>query len=314
MLARYRIPALILSVLLLAACSLQQEDPATDNSTRTPLVNPADLISGGPPKDGIPSIDHPTFSSVAESTWIPDDAEVFVLAENAEVKVYPQPILVWHEIVNDEIAGTPVAVTYCPLCGSSVAYKRIVATQPTTFGTTGKLYNSNLVMYDRLTNTYWTQIKGEAIIGERAGDHLEKVPLQTMTWNAAKTRFPNALILSRDTGYTRDYTRDPYKSYYLSDDLYFPVGTKDVRLGAKAVVIGLAIGGVSKAYPELTLAKGTTITDVVGEATLEIQMDDDGFLTIENIATGERIPWERGFWFAWYAFHPETQVYSVNDE
>jgi len=276
------------------------------------VIDRADLISGGPPKDGIPSIDNPKFTNIDEAKWLSDDAEVFILIVNDTTRIYPQPILVWHEIVNDNIEGLLVAITYCPLCGSSLAYKRVINGEPVEFGTTGLLYNSNLVMYDRLTDSYWTQIRGEAVIGELSGMKLEKLPLQVMKWKDAKIRFPQAKVLSKQTGFSRNYGTDPYIDYYKREEILFPVKNAQSKydLGTKTIVIGLTINNESRAYTEFDLLTQRNITDNLGGETIELIKEPDGFMTITNKHTGSIIPWERDFWFAWLAFHPETTVYQ----
>lgn len=303
--------SLIVIGLFLTGCSTTKNFHSLKNISKN-LVDPSELVSGGPPEDGIPSIDNPEFLSIEESIWIDDSAEVFVLVVNDTVKVYPQSILVWHEIVNDELAGTPIAITYCPLCGSSVAYKRIINGTSVEFGTTGLLYNSNLVLYDRTTGSYWTQIRGQAIIGDLAGEMLEKIPLQTMAWRDVKNRFKSARVLSRKTGYSRSYGNDPYSDYYEREEILFPVKNIDSKyeLNTKTIVIGITVNNEPKAYTEFDLLTAENITDRVGGNSLFFKMEKDGFLTIENIDTGEMIPWERDFWFAWFAFHPETTLYS----
>jgi hypothetical protein len=272
----------------------------------------SDLVSGGPPKDGIPSIDNPKFVSIEDSEWIDDNSDIFLIIGENTIKAYPQPILVWHEIVNNEIDGVPVAITYCPLCGSTVAYKRVINDEPVEFGTTGLLYNSNLVMYDRKTKSYWTQIRGEAVIGELTGTKLEKIPLQTMKWKDAKIRFPQAEVLSKETGFSRSYGTDPYTDYYQREEILFPVKSaqSDYDLGAKTIIIGITINNDSRAYTEFDLLTQRNITDTLGGEIIELIKEPDGFMTITNKQTGDTIPWERDFWFAWLAFHPDTTVYS----
>ena len=279
--------------------------------SNTDLIDEADLISGGPPKDGIPSIDNPTFTNSNEAAWLSDDANVFILIINETVRMYPQPILVWHEIVNDNVEGLPVAITYCPLAGSTIAYKRVINDKPVEFGTTGLLYNSNLVMYDRLTDSYWTQIRGEAVIGELSGMKLEKLPLQTMKWKDAKKRFPQAQVLSKETGFSRAYGTDPYTDYYEREEILFPVKNtqSEYDLSTKTIIIGLTINNESRAYTEFDLITQRNITDTLGGETIKLMKEPDGFLTITK-RTGSTIPWERDFWFAWLAFHPNTTVYQ----
>jgi len=146
-------------------------------------IVPLDKIrSGGPPKDGIPSIDDPQFVIASEAEFVSDNDVIIGLEINGETKAYPLSILVWHEIVNDDVGGTPVAVTYCPLCFTNQVFERTINGNEVEFGTSGKLYNSNLVMYDRLTESYWSQALGTAIVGELAGYELEKTPFDVITW------------------------------------------------------------------------------------------------------------------------------------
>ena len=155
--------------------------------------------------------------------------------------------MVWHEIVSDTIDGIPVAVTYCPLTGSAIGYTRTISGKTTTFGTSGKLLNSNLMMYDRDTESYWSQILGLSIQGERAGSYLDLYPVIWTTYGKAKHRYPNALVLSQDTGHIRPYGADPYgfyddpDGYYLSGGPFFPVLNSDPRLPDKEVVYGIRL-------------------------------------------------------------------------
>lgn len=288
-----------------ATSSLNQQD-AHD------VINQTDLVSGGPPKDGIPSIDNPIFTNIDKAKWLSDDAEVFILIINDTTRIYPQPIMVWHEIVNDYVEGLPIVITYCPLCGSTIAYKRVINDKAVEFGTTGLLYNSNLVMYDRLTDSYWTQIRGEAVIGKLSGMKLEKLPLQTMKWKDARARFPHAQVLSKKTGFSRAYGTDPYIDYYAREEILFPVKNTQSKydLGTKTIIIGLTINNESRAYTAFDLLTQRNITDTLGGETIELIKEPDGFVTVTNKQTGKIIPWERDFWFAWLAFHPDTTAYQ----
>ncbi|MEK0341958.1 MAG: DUF3179 domain-containing protein, partial [Nitrosopumilus sp.] len=168
------------------------------------IVDSKKIVSGGVPKDGIPSIDNPKFVSLKEAdTWIEDNELVLAMEYKGIKRVYPLQILVWHEIVNDNIAGDPILITYCPLCGSGIAYERMIEIngkkQEVEFGTSGKLYSSNLVMYDRKTDTYWQQIDGVAIVGELTGQELKEISLDTVTWGEWKAAHPDSEVLSQDT-------------------------------------------------------------------------------------------------------------------
>lgn len=208
------------------------------------------LVQGGPPPDGIPSIDNPKFVSASNaSSWLNDDYDsVIGIKLNGDVRAYPLKILVWHEIVNDVVGGIPIAITYCPLCYSTAAFIRQINGTTVQFGTSGKLYNSNLVMYDRLTKSLWSEIWGQAIAGNLTGYKLQRVPIDVTTWGQWKQLNPNTRVLSRQTGFNRDYSDDPYGNYYFTSGLYFPVSHLDQRLPQKTVVLGLTLGEVSKAY------------------------------------------------------------------
>lgn len=281
----------------------------TDDGVRY-LVHPDKIVSGGPPKDGIPSIDDPRFVSVQEADqWIRDDELALAVIYKGVKRVYPLQILVWHEIVNDHIAGDPVLITYCPLCGSGIAFERRVQGEAVEFGVTGKLYNSNLVMYDRKTDTHWSQIDGLAILGELAGARLTPISIDTVVWREWKKRHPDSEVLSQDTGYTRPYGRDPYAGYYEDSLLLFQVEKRDDRIHPKTIVYGVSVGGVYKAYREDDLRELGVITDTVGGVRIELERSDTGAVRVTNLDNGEEIIEDRSFWFAWYAFHPETELY-----
>ena len=274
------------------------------------IVSPDKLISGGPPKDGIPSIDNPIFVSVSDADeWIRDDELVLAITYKGEKRVYPLQILVWHEIVNDVIAGDPILITYCPLCGSGIAYERKIDGNPVEFGVSGKLYNSNLVMYDRKTDTYWTQIDGNAIVGQLTGQRLTSISIDTVVWRDWKENNADSMVLSQDTGFMRLYGDDPYGNYYENSFLFFPVENTDNRIPAKTVVFGIEVNGTYKAYRQDDVKEAKIIEDSVGDVDVIISIDDSGVVTITNKKTGEKIVKERDFWFAWYAFHPDTTLY-----
>lgn len=275
------------------------------------IVDPDKIIPGGPPRDGIPSIDHPKFVSVEEAgKWIQDNELVLAITYKGIKRVYPLQIMVWHEIVNDNIAGDPILITYCPLCGSGIAYNRTINGEEVEFGTSGKLYNSNLVMYDRKTDSYWTQIDGLSVVGELTGTKLTPVSIDTVVWRDWKKAHPDSRVLSQDTGFERDYGKDPYGSYYEDSFLFFPVGKRDDRVHPKTVVFGIGVNGVFKAYKEEDLKELKVIEDTVNGVRIKVERDDAGVVKIINLEKGEEIVKERDFWFAWYAFHPDTRLYT----
>ena len=276
------------------------------------LVNPNKILSGGPPKDGIPSIDKPKFISVKDADkWIKDNELVLAINYKGVKKVYPLQILVWHEIVNDIIAKDPILITYCPLCGSGIAYERKINNKEVEFGTSGKLYNSNLVMYDRKTNTYWSQIDGKAIIGNLTGQELNEISIDTVTWRDWKKEHPDSLVLSQKTSYDRNYGKDPYGSYYEDSFLFFPVENTNDKVHPKTVIFGIEINKTYKAYKESDLKKLGTITDTVSETKIKLTIDKAGTVKIIDLNNQKEIIKERGFWFSWYAFHPNTKLYEL---
>jgi len=276
------------------------------------IIDPKDIRGGGPPKDGIPSIDNPKFVSVQDADeWIADNELVLAMIYKGVKRVYPLQVLVWHEIVNDEIAGDPILITYCPLCGSGIAYERTINGEVVEFGTSGKLYNSNLVMYDRKTDTYWQQIDGKAIVGELTGMELKEISVDTVVWRDWKKAHPDSEVLSQDTGFRRNYGRDPYGSYYEDSFLFFPVENQDNRIHAKTPVVGIEIDGAFKAYRESDLKETPIIEDTINEVNIKLERLEDGRIKITNLDTNEEIVKENDFWFAWYAFHPETELYGV---
>lgn len=246
--------ALVIALVATAAFAFESFSPTqggVGGQQGTSHIVPLDqIVSGGPPPDGIPSIDNPKFVSASNaSSWLTDDYDsVIGISLNGDVRAYPLQIMVWHEIVNDMVGGVPVAITYCPLCYSTVAFIRQINGATVQFGTSGKLYDNNLVMYDRLTKSLWSQIWGQAIAGNLTGYRLQRVPIDVTTWGQWKKLHPSTLVMSRQTGFDRDYGDDPYGAYYFTNEIFFPLSHLDQRLPPKTVVLGLTFGDVSKAY------------------------------------------------------------------
>jgi hypothetical protein len=245
---------LALAVSLMGTADLKgQEDWKTD-FTRV-AVDPAEIVSGGPPKDGIPAIDEPRFTSVGKANrYLGMNEPVAVVRWNGETKVYPIQILIFHEIVNDEVGGRPVSVTYCPLCNTTLAFDRRFEDEVLDFGTTGRLRHSDMIMYDRQTETWWQQATGEGIVGQHAGARLIPVPAPVMRWEDVKKQLPDARVLSRDTGYPgylRRYGTNPYRGYDRQDgpfDWAF-AGRRNEALPQMERVVALFEKGVAWAVP-----------------------------------------------------------------
>jgi len=237
-------------------------DNPDDPSLPATLIDPSDLVSGGPPPDGIPPIDHPEFAPAGEVDWLAETEPVLALTVGDETRAYPLQIMTWHEIVNDTVGGTPVAVTYCPLCNSGVAFRRRAAGRLLDFGTSGLLYVDNLVMYDRQTESLWPQLTGEASIGVLTGTKLEAIPMGVTGWAQFRDAHPEALVLTRDTGFDRAYGTNPYVGYDApdSDPLVEPPDGRDGRLPVKERVIGIRIGDASIAVPRSVVASAGVLT------------------------------------------------------
>lgn len=274
-----------------------------------------EIIGGGPPKDGIPSIDKPEFISISEaSKFLNDNEPGIALNIGGTKRFYPFQILVWHEIVNDTVNGQQVLVTYCPLCLSGIVFDPVVNGERVEFGTSGKLWNSNLVMYDRKTDSLWSQILGEAIVGEMTGTQLKVLPSDMVKFGDFKKINPDGTALSRNTGATRFYGQDPYGDYYTTPGTYFPVDKKDDRLNDKDFILGIVVNGKAKAYlPEAVKKVGEVKDQFEGKTIIaRYEKEIDAVRLFEKKADGaaERINPFGAFWFSWVAAHPQTEIYK----
>lgn len=270
------------------------------------------IRAGGPPRDGIPSIDDPRFIDPDEADFLDPGDRVLGLVHNGVAKAFPTRILNWHEIVNDEFRGEPVVVSYCPLCGTGMAFSAEIDGKDLDFGVSGLLYNSDLLLYDRYSLSLWSQIKREAVSGTYVGTGLKQLPASHTTWRDWRDRHPDTLVLSRETGYNRDYSRVPYRGYEKSGRVYFPVANRDERYHPKEKVIGLALEGKTKAYPFAELSQlDTPFTDQVAGREITVHFDPGNRTGRILDAEGNEIPSVIAFWFAWVAFHPDTTVYRA---
>jgi hypothetical protein len=273
---------------------------------------PASAIErGGPPKDGIPAIDRPRFVGAA-AAGLTDDARVLGIALEGIARAYPVRILNWHEVVNDRFGSRSISVTYCPLCGTGMAFAPPARTGTGGFGVSGLLYNSDVLMYDRATQSLWSQILSQAISGPLKGTVLQAVPLSHTSWADWRSRHPSTQVLSTDTGFERDYARDPYAGYDRVQQLMFDVQRRDDRFPLKEWVLGLRLNGVAKAYPFSVLAKTVdksgTLDDTVGQLPVRIRFDRAHGTAEAFDAQGRPLAGVMAFWFAWVAFHPSTEV------
>jgi hypothetical protein len=238
---------------------------ATDFSRHS--VPFSQVLSGGPPKDGIPTIDDPRFVNVEDAdSWLEPKEPIILFQIGDDIRAYPIQIVMWHEIVNDTVGGVPVVVTFCPLCNTAIAFERTVESKELTFGTTGRLRFSNLIMYDRQTESWWQQATGEAIAGEFTGKKLDFRPASIVSWDDFKSAHPNGKVLSRETGFSRAYGQNPYAGYDDVDNSPFLYeGPKTPgTLPPMARVITVDSGGEAVAYPYDVLRREQVVNETVG--------------------------------------------------
>jgi len=236
---------LILSTIYIISC-----DSVNTASTSGEWSIPKDeVFDGGPGKDGIPSIDNPQFTNVNDAPYLKDDDLVIGIRLGATIKAYPHPILDWHEIVNDELNGVKLAITYCPLTGSAIAWNRVGTVSNSTFGVSGLLYNSNLIPYDRGTSSNWSQMKLQCVNGSLIGQEIETSKIVETTYQTWRELYPSSKLLSTNTGFSRQYGNYPYGSYKTNNELLFPVNNEDGRLQKKARVLGIIVGNETIVFP-----------------------------------------------------------------
>jgi len=311
--------------------------PTADGSLHLPYEHATlmeNVVSGGVGKDGIPSIDDPTFADAGEVDLDPGDP-VFGVVQNGVAKAYPQYVVVWHEIVNDTIGGDPVAVTYCPLTGTAQGFERGDA----EFGVSGRLVNSNLIMYDRATDSWWPQVTATAIDGDLEASTLREFRVVWTTWENWRSQHPDTRVLTEDTGYRRRYGQDPYgnynpdRGYYVDDSTMFSPLAEDDRAHLKEVVLGARTADGAVAFEKERLLDERVLTgDLAGDAVVAVAdpalatgyvyANPDGAAvrpveggTDYEVDGGTHaaadLPLERllafdAMWFAWSGFYPDT--------
>jgi len=265
------------------------------------------ILDGGPGKDGIPALTNPKFTSIGEAgEFLKDDSDGILAVSGNEARFYPYNILVWHEIANDVIQGKHLVVTFCPLCGSAIVFEAEVDGEAREFGVSGKLYESNLLMYDKKTESLWSQILGEAVVGDDTGKKLAVYPSQVLRFREVKAKYPNARVLSTDTGYSRSYGSLPYGDYDTNDDIYFPISIRDERLPAKEIMYIVNVGEQSVAFKMKDLsqvkeaiedADGKKITAKLIDGEIEVRGED-----------GSLIPGYHAMWFSWAIHHQKDGI------
>jgi len=278
-------------------------------------VVPLDEVRpGGPPKDGIPALTDPAFVEADQADYLGPEDRVIGVAYGKEAKAYPLKILNYHEIANDTVGDVPVAVTYCPLCDSAAVFDRRTPLGVREFGVSGMLYNSNVLMYDRgdKQESLWSQMMGEGISGAAAHAKLQALPLVLTTWKDWRERHPATQVLSDETGHNRPYGKSPYAGYFGSPDLMFDASPTSDRLPLKTRVLGVWNKESARAYPIPAVAQCEAefpLPQELGEASFQIAYDPESE-SLRVLEAEDGIQWVYAFWFAWYAFHPETEVFA----
>lgn len=315
-----RTPRLFIAALISITATMANADPSfwkfewpDTDFERTSVQNWAEILSGGPPKDGIPSLSDPSFIGVAKETRI-DDREPVISVEidGAKPRAYPIRYLTWHEIVNDTVGGVPVAVTFCPLCNSGITFDRRVKGKLLTFGVSGKLRNSDMVMFDRETESWWQQAIGMGIVGEFNGVELKQLPTWMESWAEFKARNPDGLVMDQP-GWPRQYGANPYVSYDSSRKPFLYNGEMPphgVPALARVVRVGDNAWTVERLRKEGKVTEaGVTISWASGQASALDSRNigkgkDVGTIRVRN-AAGKNVPHDVMFAFAFHAFFPK---------
>ena len=288
------------------------------------LVPLSQFQAGGPGKDGIPALDHPHFAPVSTVDWLAWREPVIELAVGHDVRAYPLEILIWHEIANDQVGGVPVAVTFCPLCDTAIVFDRRVGGHTLSFATTGNLRNSDLVMYDRTTESWWQQFGGQALVGHYAGTRLGQLPARIVAWREFLHAYPRGLVLTRDTGFSRPYGQNPYSGY---DDAatppFFPTAhANDRRLPPKERVVFIQRGRDSVVVPFSVLQRRHLIRVTVGGDHLVVRWRGGVVSALDSASIprgrdvgaasvsehSKPVVFDEPFWFAVAAFRPHVRI------
>jgi hypothetical protein len=306
--------ALIFSALIASGAGAQTAQPPSFYNgfeVEDGLIALNEIDHGGPGRDGIPALDYPVFlEGEARNSAIQPNDRVMGVSYNGIAKAYPILILDQHEIVNDTFALTPLTITFCPLCGTGMVFQAEAGGKVLNFGVSGLIYNSDMLLYDRNTQSLWSQVMKKAVTGPLKGTDLTQVPAQYTSWAAWSKQHPDSLLLSDDTGYERNYEASPYEDYKRLPGVKFSTLHSDWRLPAKTWVVGITSGTEALALPFEDLDKlEEPLAVTVGGEALEIQWDKSASAARAFDKAGKEFPLTAGYWFAWVAFHPETALY-----
>jgi hypothetical protein len=273
------------------------------------VIDAGEIRAGGPPRDAIPALEAPKAAPADASDW-DDDEVVLGVSLGGASRAYPISILVWHELVNDNLGEVPVLVSFCPLCGTGLVFDRRVAGEERSFGVSGLLYRSDLLLYDRQSESLWSQISAKAVTGPMQGRRLTVLPSRMLPWKLWRERHPETTVLTRETGYQRRYGDSPYGDYALRPDLLFET-PYDERYHPKMPTLGLRVpGGAARAYPAVELVKaGGRVEEEFAGGKVSVAYDPEAQFFDFRVPDGVEVV--EGFWFAWSAFHPQTTVFTT---
>lgn len=281
------------------------------------MIDLGEIVSGGPPRDGIPSIDSPVFVGASEIDDIEDREPVIQYPVDGNSRAYPLRILIWHEIANDVVDGVPVAVTYCPLCNAAIVFDRRIDGQTLQFGTTGKLRNSDLVMYDRQTESWWQQFSGKAIVGELTGAELDLVPSRIVSFGDFRAEHPDGMVLVPNDASFRDYGRNPYLGYDTASAPFLYSGALPNDLPAMAHVVVVRTSGAPIIVTLERVREGPVEKDgyrITYEGDLASALDTSAIAQGRTLASvrvtkdGKDVVHDVTFAFVAHAFHPDVEI------
>jgi hypothetical protein len=299
--------ALLLPALLLTAADAEKE--LNGFKLEGALVPRELIVSKVPTRDGIHSVDEPEFAPVEGATWVEPKTPVLGVELGGEARAYPVHLLEYHQIVNDVLGGVPVAVTFGPLSAVPLAFHRKVDGRALSFGVSGLLYNANFLMYDRETESLWSQFEGRAIAGPLAGKSLRRIRVRQETTATWLSRFPGSKILRRPYRMQIDYRYSPFERYMIADRIPFPVKAQDRRFHAKELVVGVVAKGKARAYlGSLVTKAGGSVEDVFQGKRIRIRYDLEA--AVFSWEAPDDVELTEAYWLAWKAFHPETEIWG----
>ena len=304
------IAGLGLALLLSAAAAFSAEPkPGTNGFDLSAAKVPKDqILGGGPGKDGIMSVDEPTFVPASEATWVKPETPVLAVTVGDTTRVYPVHLMEYHQIVNDQFGELPIVVSYDPLAGVPRAFDATVAGEPARFGVSGLIHNHGFLLYDRQSESLWQQFNGRALSGPRSGATLRPLPIRQETLGGVLARHPRAPVLTRPSPKAHNYSASPFRRYWDLNKLLFPVAAEDRSYHLKEMVLGVTVDGKQRAYlGSVATAAGGKVDDEFGGKRIRFVYDPDSATFAYEVPEGVQVI--EAYWLAWKAFFPDTEVW-----